>query len=251
MKNASPSKQEQPFRPGEEEQIHQASIRRLMRKRRSTERVQCPQCRHHFRKPPEDHQPVPQSPFFRTLSSWTSPHNSRRSTIMELLIRHLSTPPRLRGAKPDLPTTIIGSLEAGYTDRFFTALRRWPEVLLEPEVWFLTIGLWYKQKIAYTPEGQQARKYLKAIGSALADPRGRPEIPKDQRIQRKQQSTRESKRRHDAKVKEAVAQLEKKVLAERANGRPATALTRALASSQTTMKVAARKVQEKLDKGRL
>jgi len=72
-------------------------------------------------------------------------------------------------------------LRAGDPEPFFHVLAVWPDFLREEEVWKLTIARWWPQKVLRTPEGHQARAYLKRIGRVLADTHGTTEMPPEER----------------------------------------------------------------------
>lgn len=83
--------------------------------------------------------------------------------------RHESTLSRLRGGQPDELAWILAYLMADDTDRFFDALRRNPEILLEKEIWDRTVMRWFKDKLAPDYQSRNvAQTFLKEIGKALA-----------------------------------------------------------------------------------
>jgi hypothetical protein len=84
-------------------------------------------------------------------------------------LQYLYAPPRLRGARASYVSIILGSLLAGYTDRFFAALRYRPDLLQDPNIWEFTIGRWFEQKLDPDKKVRdQARKYLPQVGKSLA-----------------------------------------------------------------------------------
>jgi hypothetical protein len=103
-------------------------------------------------------------------------------------------------AQPDRTAVddILEELQAGDPELFFLALSLSPAYLHEPPIYAATIGTWWPQKKSDTPEGENARKYLRRIGSVLADPLGRPEITKAEREQNKQTSNLQAQ--HDRRA---------------------------------------------------
>lgn len=155
------------LRPGEEEGIRQARLLLEKNKTQWTVRHYCPQCQQPF-------ECLPHDPLFRVTPSW----DGKKTFLTRDRFQQAALPPRFRkNALVTLPI-ILGSLMAGHTDRFFDALTRWPEILHEREIWKRTVGLWRKQKIFDTPEGEQAQKHLRTVGRRLAaKPVGRTELP--------------------------------------------------------------------------
>jgi len=79
------------------------------------------------------------------------------------------------------PRRVLVALERGDCEPFFQALRYDPTILTISPIYWLTIDKWWKQKLYANEAGEQARQLLKRIGSVLADPLGRPELPPKER----------------------------------------------------------------------
>ncbi len=198
MKNPLADKNEAALQRNEEEGLAQARV--LLEQRQKLQRIRycCPHCQQWF-------EPKTAIPLFRVTKTWEG--NGFVFTRKDPLLLQSplpAMPRRFRKREADTLLTILGALLVGNPAPFFDALRRWPEILLEKEVWDRTVGTWHKQKVFKTPEGTQARKNLKRVGSMLADTVGAPQWPTDEeRMVREQESNRKSKREFDARQRKS------------------------------------------------
>jgi hypothetical protein len=109
---------------------------------------------------------------------------------------------------------VVERLRQGDPGFFFEALTFAPSLLLEPEIYNLTIGLWWKQKFFRGSEGEQARSYLHKVGSILANSLGTTELPEEERKKKnrqRQENFRTNDRAAEAALREDIEQAVKKL----------------------------------------